>query len=153
MFQTGLVELATEKPKRFQVSQFGRETMELVLLALRWEARHRPEREIDLATQVAGALIVAVGLAEPGEGTEGVVALTVSGDQGHSGLTVLVAEGQVQIASLLVPGAPKPTAWVQGDVDAWFGALLEGNQRGLHVGGSGALAKGLLDSLFGWMAP
>jgi hypothetical protein len=65
----------------------------------------------------------------------------------------VVDGGEVRSAAVLPSDQPAPTAWVNGDVDAWFRALLEGNQSGLALGGDLGLAKALLDSLFGWLAP
>jgi DNA-binding HxlR family transcriptional regulator len=121
--------------------------------ALRWERAHFPARAAAIpAPDAVLALAGILPLARPAGGLAGTCALTVRGDatpaspRRAGAAWARVGAGRVLDCG---PGplGEQPDAWVDGELEGWFEAVLDGSRRRLRIGGDAELAGALIAQL------
>jgi DNA-binding HxlR family transcriptional regulator len=120
--------------------------------AARWERQHLGERAAPIVYRdVEAAFLLAVPMLRlPTEVTGSCrMAVQLRNGDGHGvgGVMVTVEEGRIAQCIARLEG--HPDTWANGSATAWLAAVIEGDTRGLEIGGDTRLATELIGGLHG----
>jgi len=117
--------------------------------ASRWEHRRQPEAASPITRlEVASALSIAGPLLELEGSPSGLLQTAVKHARKRKrSLGVIEVDGGTIASFGDVYPRRKPDAWASGTADAWFSAILDGDQAGLRLDGDECLSATLLNRI------
>jgi hypothetical protein len=154
MLDSGLVELdeGGDGEAHYDLSDFGRRGVAVIMDAVRMERRHRPDRIVPVG--VGDGLtffLMPLPLVRLPQSVNGTCTLTmeldrVPGAPRSASVWTRLREGRVVDHSEQPPRRP-PSSFAGGSVDEWLDALLDGEPDRLRLGGRRELAAALIEAI------
>jgi DNA-binding HxlR family transcriptional regulator len=134
----------------YGLTDWMREGVSPLAAAARLEQRHRPDQSPSVApADVEAAFLLAVPLLRLADEFSGscrlAIRLVADGEDREAGVTVEVEEGQIVSCVSDLGGDHDST--VEGDLRAWFDAVIDGNPNRLAFAGDHSLALELVGEL------
>lgn len=140
----------TSRGTPYAITDWLRRGLAPLVLATRWEHRHRPdgvdpvgEGDIDDAVLVGGPLFRLSGR------LNGICQLAVRIPDGKTQQRMLghlrVRDGRMEFGEVYPD--TKPDAWASGTMDAWFATVIDADTTGLRMSGDDKLAHEILSGV------
>jgi DNA-binding HxlR family transcriptional regulator len=151
LHSTGLI-TQDEAGSRYEVSEWLRRAALPLILAARWERHHDPAADPVTPIEIEAAFLLVLPLIELPSKTSGACALTVllssNGDGPARGVAAVSFEASKGRVVSSAAGAVDPPTWALGDADSWLAAVVDGDRRGLRIGGGKPkLAERMVDGI------